>query len=524
MSIKQHDVLMTTNHFFDSAVSAIADLSRDIPSALRYKRLLAVVKKMFPCDATVLLKLDGTVLTPVAVDGLSEEAMGRRFVVKEHPRLVQIMRSKEPTRFAADSPLPDPYDGLIEGANQQIDIHDCFGASLYVDETPWGALTLDALQPGTFDRADTVQLQTLVSLAEATIKTAEKIKNLEAEVERGQRVSRTLIQERGGGEIIGKSAVMQKLLRELDVVAHTHLSVLIQGETGVGKELVAHYLHAHSSRNTQPMIYVNCAALPENIAESELFGHLKGAFSGAIVDRAGKFEIANKGTLFLDEIGELPLSIQSKMLRALQNGEIQRVGSDQHIKVDVRIIAATNRNLQQEVTKGRFRPDLYHRLSVFPVNVPSLKERGRDILLLAEYLLEANQRRLGLGRIRLDEQAKQALLDYPWPGNVRELEHLLSRAALKSMAEQGKNVRTLTISEAHLDIIPNAVTNPPQRNDKVTVLAASTVSLREAVDQFQINLIEEKLQQNNGNLAATAKALGMDRGNFYRLAKRLGIS
>jgi anaerobic nitric oxide reductase transcription regulator len=268
---------------------------------------------------------------------------------------------------------------------------------------------MDAMQTGTFDQIDPIELRTFISLTEATVKAADRINELEVRVERGHQVARALIKEGSDVEIVGKSPVMKKLQEEIAVVAQSDLTVLIQGETGVGKELVARQVHAGSPRADYPMVYVNCAALPENIAESELFGHTKGAFTGATSDRTGKFELADGGTLFLDEIGELSLAIQAKMLRAIQSGEIQRVGSDQAVRADVRIVTATNRNLQKEVSAGRFRADLYHRLTVYPLLVPPLRERGKDVLLIAGYFLENNQRRLSVNALRLSADAKQAL-------------------------------------------------------------------------------------------------------------------
>jgi len=224
------------------------------------------------------------------------------------------------------------------------------------------------------------------------------------------------------------------VLKELRVVASADLPVLLLGETGVGKELFARELHILSQRSDKPLIYVNCAALPESLAESELFGHVKGAFSGATSDRSGRFEVAHGGTLFLDEVGELPLSIQAKLLRVLQNGEIQRLGSDKYRKVDVRLIAATNRNLRQQVSNETFRADLYHRLSVYPLPIPPLLERGDDVSILAGHFLELNRARLGLRALRLSPEAELAIQQYQWPGNVRELEHVISRAAIKLLS------------------------------------------------------------------------------------------
>jgi anaerobic nitric oxide reductase transcription regulator len=297
------------------------------------------------------------------------------------------------------------------------------------------------------------------------------------------------------------------------------------GETGVGKELVARQVHALSPREGKPLVYVNCAALPENIAESELFGHTRGAFSGADSNRAGKFEIADGGTLFLDEVGELPLSIQAKLLRALQSGEIQRVGSDRHIQVDVRIVAATNRDLQTEVSNGRFRADLYHRLAVYPIYVPPLRERNEDVLLLAGYFLEANQRGLGVRRLRLSGDSKRALVNYNWPGNVRELNHLLSRGALKAIMEQGRETGSATIHPAHLDIVADkalpGATLPAM--DSPDPVPDEIISLKEATDQFQRSLIIKRLAAHRDNRAAVAREFGLDRGNFYRLLRRLEL-
>jgi anaerobic nitric oxide reductase transcription regulator len=514
---------MTSSKYCSALTSIVADLSHDLPSEERYQRLLNAMQNSFPCDAAALLKLENNHLTPLAVDGLSDDTMGRRFEVDEHPRLARLLHSREPVRFAADSDLPDPYDGLVETEDQLLHVHDCMGSSLYLDDKPWGVITMDALQTGTFDQIDPIELRTFISLTEATVKAAERIDELEARVERGHRVALALIKEGSDVEIVGKSPVMQKLREEIAVVAQSDLTVLIQGETGVGKELAAWQVHASSPRAEYPMVYVNCAALPENIAESELFGHTRGAFTGATSDRTGKFELADGGTLFLDEVGELSLAIQAKMLRAIQSGEIQRVGSDQAIRADVRIVAATNRDLQKEVSSGRFRADLYHRLTVYPLLVPPLRERVKDVLLLAGYFLENNQRRLSINALRLSPDAKQALLHYSWPGNVRELAHLLSRAALKATAKQGNTSKTVIIDTSYLDI--DDMESAPVETVKKAKKASPNfkTSLKEAVDQFQRELIEDSLRRHEGNLASAGRELGVSRSNFYRLLTRLEL-
>jgi anaerobic nitric oxide reductase transcription regulator len=511
---------MTTNTFFTSLISVVADLSTQLPPEQRYQRLLQHLRQTFPCDASALLRLEGRYLVPLAVSGLSEDTLGRRFVIDEQPRLARILASDQAVRFAADSGLPDPYDGLIEAEGSRLLVHDCMGVTLFIDGEPWGVLTLDALNSGTFDGIDPVQFNAFISLTAASVKAAKLISSLE------QRVSyatRTLLKKNADQGLIGESECMRTLRNEISIVAPSELAVLILGETGVGKELVAQRIHLESNRADQVMVYVNCAALPESIAESELFGHSKGAFSGAIGERAGKFELADGGTIFLDEIGELPLSIQAKLLRTLQNGDIQRVGSDRQIKVNVRVIAATNRNLQQEVANGFFRSDLYHRLAVYPMHVPPLRDRGKDVLLLAGAFLEKNQQHLDVKKLRLDMGAKKALLDYHWPGNVRELEHLLSRAALKASTQGNRQSGIVTISSAYLDISPDAQDEASGTATDVSTAPSAPMDFKDAVDEFQRQLVRQQIDLHQGNRAAAARALGLDRGNFHRLLKRLGI-
>lgn len=511
--------------FQRAVVDLVADLAQTLTPEERYRRLLAALRSIFPCDAAVLLQLHGNALQPVAVSGLSEDALGRRFPLDEQPRLARIMHSREPVRFAdageTGADLIDPYDGLIDvGHGQPLPVHDCMGAALTIDDKPWGALTLDALQPGTFDNYDPLALRTFLRLAEASVKIGQTIDNLRAAVDREHEYNQTLIAERGAQALIGASPAIQQLQRHIGTVAGSDLLVLILGETGVGKELVAQQLHRHSARAKQPMVYINCAALPETLAESELFGHRRGAFTGATTDRAGKFELADGGTLFLDEIGELSLAIQAKLLRVLQSGEIQRIGSDRTTHVDVRVIAATNRDLKDEVAAGRFRADLYHRLSVFPITVPPLRERGRDVLILAGHFLEMNQRRLHQRNLRLSATAKQALLDYTWPGNVRELEHVMSRAALLAFAEQGKGQRWITLEPAHLGLTSSPATSAE------TIAATPTTTtgtLADALAQFQVEWVKQKLREHDDNIAAAARASGMDRSNFFRLLRKLGV-
>jgi transcriptional regulator with GAF, ATPase, and Fis domain len=236
----------------------------------------------------------------------------------------------------------------------------------------------------------------------------------------------------GDGAILGTSSAIRRALESLDAVASTTAAVLIHGESGVGKELFARAVHARSKRASSPLVKVNCASIPESLFESEFFGHVRGSFTGAHKDRVGRFELADGGTLFLDEVGEIPVEMQAKLLRVLQEGEFERVGDDRTRKVDVRIVAATNRDLSAEVQAGSFRRDLFYRLSVFPIEIPPLRERPDDIVPLAQSFLRTIARNAGRPKLELSEDQKGALVDYDWPGNVRELQHVIERAVILS--------------------------------------------------------------------------------------------
>jgi transcriptional regulator with GAF, ATPase, and Fis domain len=235
-----------------------------------------------------------------------------------------------------------------------------------------------------------------------------------------------------GGRILGESAAIRELLKQLALVAPTGASVLIQGESGTGKELVAREIHDRSLRGARPLVAVNCASIPRELFESEFFGHVKGAFTGALRDRAGRFEVADGGTLFLDEVGEIPPALQGKLLRALQEGTFERVGDERPRRVDVRVVAATNRDLGREVRAGRFRQDLYYRLNVFPLRVPPLRERSDDVPLLAAHFAQSAARRFNVPRPRLPAAEAARLRGYAWPGNVRELQNVVERAVILS--------------------------------------------------------------------------------------------
>ena len=265
----------------------------------------------------------------------------------------------------------------------------------------------------------------------ANARAFQEIQRLKSQLEQQNAyLQEEVVEAKAFGDLVGQSAALRQIVSQIDLVAPTDASVLILGETGTGKELVAHEIHRRSKRKEKALVRVNCASIPKELYESEFFGHARGAFTGAIKDRAGRFEAAEGGTLFLDEIGEVPLELQGKLLRALQENRYERVGEDRTRFADVRIVAATNRDLKKEVTAGRFREDLYYRLNVFPIQVVSLRERKEDVALLAQYFIKLSAKELGCPKPRLTPAGMVQLQSYDWPGNIRELRNVIERAVI----------------------------------------------------------------------------------------------
>ncbi len=440
----------------DVLANIAIELQRGIGHQDRFQRLITTLRQVLECDASALLRYDSRQFIPLAIDGLAKDVLGRRFALEGHPRLEAIARAGDVVRFPADSELPDPYDGLIPG-QESLKVHACVGLPLFAGQNLIGALTLDGMQPDQFDVFSDEELRLIAALAAGALSNALLIEQLESQnMMPGDATPFEAVKQT---QMIGLSPGMTQLKKEIEIVAASDLNVLISGETGTGKELVAKAIHEASPRAVNPLVYLNCAALPESVAESELFGHVKGAFTGAISNRSGKFEMADNGTLFLDEIGELSLALQAKLLRVLQYGDIQRVGDDRSLRVDVRVLAATNRDLREEVLAGRFRADLFHRLSVFPLSVPPLRERGDDVILLAGYFCEQCRLRLGLSRVVLSAGARNLLQHYRFPGNVRELEHAIHRAVVLSRATRNGDE---VILEAQHFAFPEVTLPPPE--------------------------------------------------------------
>lgn len=499
------------------SVDVLAKIAIELQTGIghqdRFQRLISTLRHVLACDASALLRYEGRQFIPLAIDGLAQDVLGRRFTLEGHPRLETIARAGDVVRFPADSDLPDPYDGLIPG-QESLKVHACIGLPLFAGQRLIGALTLDGMSPDRFDNFSDEELRLIAALAAGALNNALLIEQLERQnILPGSPAPFEQVRHTG---MVGLSPGMVQLKKEIEIVAASDLNVLISGETGTGKELVAKAIHEASPRAVNPLVYLNCAALPESVAESELFGHVKGAFTGAISNRSGKFEMADNGTLFLDEIGELSLALQAKLLRVLQYGDIQRVGDDRSLRVDVRVLAATNRDLREEVLAGNFRADLFHRLSVFPLQVPPLRERGEDGVLLAGYFCEQCRLRMGLSRVVLSPDARRYLLSYSWPGNVRELEHAIHRAVVLARATRSDDEVVLHASHFSRHDESMSVTAPEKP-------LAPRLNLREATETFQRETIARTLEQNNHSWAACARALEMDVANLHRLAKRLGL-
>jgi two-component system nitrogen regulation response regulator NtrX len=328
--------------------------------------------------------------------------------------------------------------------------------------------------------------------------------------------------------LVGESSAMKQIQELIRRVAPTTGSVLITGENGTGKELVAQSVHALSSRFNKPFVEVNCAAIPEELIESELFGHEKGAFTGATQLRRGKFDLANGGTLFLDEIGDMSLKTQAKILRILQEQKFERVGGAQTISVDVRIVAATNKDLKTEIQNGNFREDLFYRLNVIPFVVPPLRDRKEDISLLAKHFLKEFSIAHGRAMREFSPEAIQVLLAYPWPGNVRELKNLIERMVILTTEAEDGQILTAAHLLRNLQDDTFSVRMEEQRFHPPSAVEDPAISfigknLRDARQEFEKEFILKTLKDNDWNISKTAQVLGIERSHLHRKIKSYGI-
>ncbi len=331
-------------------------------------------------------------------------------------------------------------------------------------------------------------------------------------------------------DIIGNSKIMQDIFKTIGKAAVTQLPVLITGESGTGKEMVARALHFYSNRSKRPCIFINCAAISRELLESELFGHEKGAFTGAVEAKKGKFELADNGTILLDEIGDMEIALQAKILRVLQNNEFYRVGGKEPLRVDVRVIAATNQNLPELMDEKRFREDLYHRLNVMNIHLPPLRERAEDIPLLANFFLKKFFGELTRGQVFLSPQVEQVFKNYRWPGNIRELENVIKRGMV--LASTGPlllehlplNLQTEQTAPESADITWDAEMNPLVKNFLKDHFDSGRGQLYDLlIETAEKHLLEQLLQKNRGNQVATAKDLGINRNTLKRKIDAMNI-
>lgn len=504
--------------FFSNDLSAVRD-KKDL-SAIMYNRLKGLVYfddffiSSFHEDAPVhRLFLQGQEAGPVP-------ASGQHPVISEYVKhfLDKVLASGEPLR--SDIVLPDKDAAAPEfsGYGFADGMRHITGIPLSEGKKSIGVFCLLLKDRNDFKEDALNLLQALscqLSIAIANIMANTLIERQLAEISRYKEQleeEKLYLQEEAGSgftysDIIGSGEAIKKVFNLLSQVSFAQSSVLILGETGTGKELVARAIHNASPRKDKLMVKVNCATLPANLIESELFGHEKGSFTGAIERRIGKFELANHGTLFLDEIGEMPLELQVKLLRAIQEKEIERVGGNAVIRTDVRIIAATNRNLQKEVTEGRFRSDLFYRLNVFPITLPPLRDRKEDIPALATYFAERSARNTGKKDIRISNSAMKELMAYHWPGNVRELEHLVERSLLLTT---GNIIRSI-----HLPLTRLADNNKEPDNRYTRTL-----------EEMEREYILAVLKKCNGKISGTggaAEILGLHVSTLNSRMKKLGI-
>jgi transcriptional regulator with GAF, ATPase, and Fis domain len=398
------------------------------------------------------------------------------------------------------------------GANIQSTI----GVPLWKGNEILGVLQLDSrAAPAMFDARDVDALGVLAadaSLAVAHARTMARLMLAEQRLERENEFLKGRERTRSGElTIVGKSRAMTELLVQLDKVVDTKVSVLVEGETGTGKELIASALHYRSKRRDKLFVAQNCAAFSEQLLESELFGHKRGAFTGATEEKKGLFEVADGGTLFLDEVGEMPLNLQAKLLRVLQDGEIRPVGATQIRQVNVRIVAATNRRLEDEVSAGRFRQDLYYRLKVFPILVPPLRERREDITPLAVHLLEVHAREIGKAIAGFAQETLMALTGHDWPGNVRELSNEVQRLVIQ--AEPGAFITP--------ELLSPSVKRAGELAGHGSVATSGT--LKDRVEQVERIILLEVLREHDNNKTSAAKTLGITREGLHKKLKMLGI-
>jgi formate hydrogenlyase transcriptional activator len=491
------------------AVSQAIIAHRDLPALLHELagRLRQVVR--FDFLALVLHDAAGNTMRLHVLETAEPVPPGTVIVLppQEDPAGL-VWQTQEPLLTARAAELAR-WPRLLERA-RPYGVESCCFLPLTTARRRLGALVFASKQPSAYDPADLDFLQQVANPVAVALENALAFQEIEALKDRLAKENAYLEEEartqHNFGEVVGESAALRRVLKEVETVAPTDSTVLIRGETGTGKELIARALHERSPRRERTFVKLNCAAIPTGLLESELFGHEKGAFTGAISQKVGRFELAHRGTLFLDEVGDIPPELQPKLLRVLQEQEFERLGGTKTIKVDVRLVAATHRDLTVMVTEGRFRSDLYYRLNVFPVVLPPLRERAGDIPRLVRHFTQQFARRMGRRIDTIPSAAMDALVRYPWPGNVRELQNVIERAVILSPGA------ALQVPPGDLQ---SAVTQAPE--------PTAAVTLADAEREHILGALRETGGVLGGAEGAAAR-LGMKRSTLYKKMKKLGIS
>jgi len=426
---------------------------------------------------------------------------GLNILVRKHMDIVLL-----------DLNLPDVNGLSILREMKKIDVQ-----SLVIIITAYGDIVsaVEAMKLGAYDYItkpfELDDITIVVNKALKLIGLENRIQLLERQMDRYQ-----------DGELVSRSKKMNDLLEYVNLVANTSATIMLYGETGTGKELIAKMIHKNSGRADGPFVTIDCTAIPDNLLESELFGHEKGAFTGAIVQKRGLFEVAHEGTVFLDEIGELSLQLQAKILRVLETSQFRRVGSDKYLQSDIRVVAATNRDLKQLIEEERFRSDLYYRLNVVPIDLPPLRERKEDIFPLIEYFTQLFNKKIGRNISNVSNEALKLMIDYDWPGNIREL----------------RNVIEHIVIVCHNDIIsvedlPSEIRGVPHTapigidgtiEDKQENLPDFRQAKKELMDRFEKGYLNIVLQRNDWNISACARELKMQRSSLQRLIRKHGLN